>query len=98
MKKASAGYCEECWYLQGEETGTSTTFRYDRSIFLEEVSYRFETLAQRFREMAFVTRGVSIKLIDERSGREMTFHFEGVLPPSPDMSTETVKYYIHDLW
>jgi DNA gyrase subunit B len=62
---------------KGEETGTSTTFRFDRSIFLEEVSYRFETLAQRFREMAFVTRGVSIKLLDERSGREMTFHFEG---------------------
>ena len=62
---------------KGEETGTSITFRFDRSIFLEEVSYRFETLAQRFREMAFVTRGVSIKLVDERSGREMTFHFEG---------------------
>ena len=62
---------------KGEETGTSITFRFDRSIFLEEVSYRFETLAQRFREMAFVTRGVSIKLLDERSGREMTFHFEG---------------------
>jgi len=62
---------------KGEGTGTSTTFLYDRSIFLEEVSFRFETLAQRFREMAFVTRGVSIKLLDERSGKEMTFHFEG---------------------
>lgn len=62
---------------KGDETGTSTTFRYDRSIFLEEVTYRFETLAQRFREMAFVTRGITIRLIDERSGREMTFHFEG---------------------
>ncbi len=41
------------------------------------MTYRFETLVQRFREMAFVTRGVSIRLIDERSGKEMTFHFEG---------------------
>ena len=32
---------------------------------------------QRFREMAFVTRGVTIKLMDERDGREMTFYFEG---------------------
>ncbi len=62
---------------KGDDTGTSTTFRYDRTIFLDEVTYRFETLAQRFREMAFVTRGVSIKLVDERSGKEMTFHFEG---------------------
>ncbi len=62
---------------KGEETGTSTTFRFDHSIFLDDVTFRFDTLAQRFREMAFVTRGVSIKLLDERSGREMTFHFEG---------------------
>jgi DNA gyrase subunit B len=58
-------------------SGTSTTFMRDESIFDKENSYRFETLLQRFREMAFVTRGVSIKLADERSGREMTFYFEG---------------------
>lgn len=62
---------------KGEQTGTSTTFRYDRSIFLEDATFRFETLAQRFREMAFVTRGVTIKLADNRTGKEMTFHFEG---------------------
>ena len=62
---------------KGDHTGTSTTFRFDRSIFLEEASFRFETLAQRFREMSFVTRGITISLIDERSGKEMTFHFEG---------------------
>ena len=62
---------------KGDQTGTSTTFRYDRSIFLEEASFRFETLVQRFREMSFVTRGITIRLIDERSGKEMTFHFEG---------------------
>ncbi len=58
-------------------TGTETTFRFDRSIFLEEASFKFETLVNRFREMAFVTRGVSIQLIDERVGKETTFHFEG---------------------
>ncbi len=58
-------------------TGTETTFRFDRSIFLEEASFKFETLLNRFREMAFVTRGVSMQLIDERVGKDMTFHFEG---------------------
>ncbi len=60
-----------------DETGTKTTFRFDPEIFKGDVSYRFETLVQRFREMAFVTRGVTIKLLDERDGREMAFHFEG---------------------
>ncbi len=60
-------------------TGTTVTFRYDPTIF-QGVDYRFETLAQRFREMAFLTRGVTIRLVDEREKpfpREMTFYFEG---------------------
>lgn len=59
------------------ETGSTTTFLFDREIFKDDVDYRFETLAQRFREMAFVTRKTEICLIDERSNREMTFYFEG---------------------
>lgn len=58
-------------------TGSRTTFRFDPLIFKDEVDYRFETLCQRLREMAFVTRKVLIKLMDERSNREMTFYFEG---------------------
>ncbi len=58
--------------------GTITTFKFDPIIFKEpDIDYRFDTLVQRFREMAFVTRGVTICFLDERSGREMTFHFEG---------------------
>jgi DNA gyrase subunit B len=60
-----------------DDTGTSTTFKYDPEIFKGDLEYRFETLVQRFREMAFVTRGVTIYLLDERSDREMTFFFEG---------------------
>jgi DNA gyrase subunit B len=59
------------------ETGTRTTFKYDPQIFKGDFDYRFDTLVQRFREMAFVTRGVTIYLSDERSNREMTFYFEG---------------------
>lgn len=59
------------------ETGTSTRYRFDQEIFGDEVSYRFGTLVQRFREMAFVTRQVKLSLFDERDNREMTFYFEG---------------------
>jgi len=64
---------------KGEETGNKTRFRFDPEIFKEEMSYRFDTLAQRFREMAFVTRQVEINLIDEREDptHNMTFFFEG---------------------
>ncbi len=58
-------------------SGTKTTFKFDPLIFKTEVDYRFETLIQRFREMAFVTRGITLYLLDERSHREMTFYFEG---------------------
>lgn len=59
------------------DTGTSTLFKFDPEIFKEEVDYRFDTLVQRLREMAFVTRGVTIYFVDERIDREMTFYFEG---------------------
>lgn len=62
---------------QANETGTKTTFKYDKQIFTDEMEYRFDTLVQRFREMAFVTRGVTIHFLDERTDRQMTFYFEG---------------------
>ncbi|GIL12199.1 MAG: type IIA DNA topoisomerase subunit B [Chloroflexi bacterium] len=65
----------------GESTGTIQTFKPDFTI-LETNSFSFDTLAQRFREMAFVTRRVTITLRDERVRplpRELTFYFEGGL-------------------
>lgn len=60
------------------QTGTRQTFKFDPQIFKEAgLDYRFETLIQRFREMAFVTKGVTLRLVDERADREMTFYFEG---------------------
>ncbi len=58
-------------------SGTKTTFKYDPKIFKEEMEFHFNTLVQRFREMAFVTRGVTIFFEDERTNKEMTFYFEG---------------------
>ena len=59
-------------------TGTTTHFIPDDTIF-EELDFRFETLMNRFREMAFVTSGVFLRLRDERPStpREMSFYFEG---------------------
>ena len=62
-----------------EETGTKQTFKFDKQIFTEDIDYKFDTLVQRFREMAFVTRGVTIDFVDERNDREMKFYFEGGL-------------------
>ena len=62
-----------------DETGTKQTFRFDKQIFTEDIDFRFDTLVQRFREMSFVARGVTIKFVDERAEREMTFYFEGGL-------------------
>jgi DNA gyrase subunit B len=65
----------------GEGTGTTTRFKFDPIIFTEEPVYRFETLVNRFREMAFVTSGIFMRLCDERvtPTREMNFYYEGGL-------------------
>jgi DNA gyrase subunit B len=64
---------------KAEDTGTKVTFKFDKQIFKDELEFRFDTLSQRFREMAFVTRGTTIRFIDEHNNREMTFYFEGGL-------------------
>ncbi|MBC8248162.1 MAG: DNA topoisomerase (ATP-hydrolyzing) subunit B [Anaerolineales bacterium] len=57
-------------------TGTKTTFLPDSEI-LQTFDYKFDALVQRFREMAFLTRGLTIHFLDERDEREMSFYFEG---------------------
>jgi DNA gyrase subunit B len=57
--------------------GTDQRFYPDVAIFKEGLDYKFETLIQRFREMAFLTRNLTIKFVDERDDHEMSFHFEG---------------------
>jgi DNA gyrase subunit B len=61
-----------------EGTGTTTSFLPDLSV-METRDFNFDTLAQRFREMAYLNRGLTISLVDERSDREATFYFEGGL-------------------
>ncbi len=61
-----------------EKTGTKVTFLPDGEIF-EETIFDYNTLKQRLREMAFLTKGVKIILTDEREEEliEKTFHYEG---------------------
>ena len=66
------GDCE-----QGK-SGTMVTFLPDKQIF-EDTIFDYDTLKQRLREMAFLTKNVKIILRDKREGQEMekTFHYEG---------------------
>jgi DNA gyrase, B subunit len=59
-----------------DETGTKTYFKPDAEIF-DEVVFDFEVLAQRLRELAFLNKGIYIKLSDKRDGREEVLHYEG---------------------
>ena len=65
-----------------KETGTRTTFLPDSTIF-QTLKFKYDVLMQRFREMAFLTRGLTIRFVDERpvrgkpAHREMSFYFEG---------------------
>jgi len=57
--------------------GTTTRFKADVDIFKNGHDYSYDTLVQWFREWAYLTRGLKLTLIDERSDREMSFLFEG---------------------
>ena len=64
--------------------GTVQHFTPDEEVFKSGIDYKFEALSQRFREMAFLTRNLTIVFHDERdcfagNPREMSFHFEGGL-------------------
>jgi DNA gyrase subunit B len=61
-------------------SGTTTIFRPDLTI-METGDFQFETLSQRIREMAYLNRGLTLSLVDEREGREqqVTFYFDGGL-------------------
>ena len=61
-----------------DQTGTKVVFQPDSEIF-EETVFEYDTLKQRLREMAFLTKGLRISLKDERKDleREKVFHYEG---------------------
>jgi DNA gyrase subunit B len=62
---------------QSKKTGTRIRFKPDAEIFDETTEYNYETLATRFRELAFLNAGIIITLTDERSGKEATWMYKG---------------------
>src|SRR5690242_17384446 len=62
----------------GRKTGTKVTFKPDVSI-MDATKFNFDTLAQRLRELAFLNKGLTITLMDEREDppRSAEFHFSG---------------------
>jgi DNA gyrase subunit B len=60
------------------ETGTAVTFKPDNEIF-EVHEFNYDTLTNRFREMAFLNKGLKINVKDERNDKKETFHYEGGL-------------------
>ncbi len=66
------------------ERGTTTTFFPDKEIF-KAAKFKFDTIAERMRELAYLNKAITIIIKDERDGEEETFHFKGGL-------IEFVKY------
>ncbi len=59
-----------------DKTGTMIKFRPDPGIF-ETLDFSYDSLSQRFRELAFLNRGVIITVQDERQGKKNQFQFDG---------------------
>jgi DNA gyrase subunit B len=59
-----------------EKRGTKITFLPDTQIF-DAIDFHYDTLAQRLREIAFLNKGLTIALKDERSNKQAEFHYTG---------------------
>ncbi len=61
---------------KSEKRGTQVHFLPDKTIF-QDTEFDFETLARRMRELAFLTKGVRIRILDDRTGKKKEFLYEG---------------------
>ncbi|MEU3402518.1 DNA topoisomerase (ATP-hydrolyzing) subunit B [Streptomyces sp. NPDC006670] len=75
-----------------DETGTSVTFWADGDIF-ETTEYSFETLSRRFQEMAFLNKGLTLTLTDERESAKATVGADDPDAEAAEPQARTVKYY-----
>ncbi|KOU06189.1 DNA gyrase subunit B [Streptomyces sp. MMG1522] len=77
-----------------EETGTTVTFWADGDIF-ETTEYSFETLSRRFQEMAFLNKGLTLKLTDERESAKATAGADSVdaAEPAEEETARSVTYH-----
>ncbi|MEU6016262.1 DNA topoisomerase (ATP-hydrolyzing) subunit B [Streptomyces sp. NPDC047515] len=78
-----------------DESGTTVTFWADGDIF-ETTEYSFETLSRRFQEMAFLNKGLTLKLTDERESAKATAgadSAEAVDVPEEEMTRSVTYHY-----
>ncbi|UZI33710.1 DNA topoisomerase (ATP-hydrolyzing) subunit B [Streptomyces sp. CA-278952] len=77
-----------------DETGTTVTFWADGDIF-ETTEYSFETLSRRFQEMAFLNKGLTLKLTDERESAKATAGADSAdaVEPAEEEAARTVTYH-----
>src|SRR5699024_847310 len=59
-----------------KDAGTEVRFKADPEIFKQTIAFNFETIAERMRESAFLTKGLKITIHDQRSDEEEIFQFE----------------------
>ncbi|MGP3631983.1 DNA topoisomerase (ATP-hydrolyzing) subunit B [Streptomyces sp. 24-1644] len=80
-----------------DKSGTTVTFWADGDIF-ETTEYSFETLSRRFQEMAFLNKGLTLKLTDERESAKATAGADSaeVVDVPEEEPTRTVTYHYED--
>lgn len=75
-----------------DEHGTSVTFWADPDVF-ETTDYSFETLSRRFQEMAFLNKGLTLTLTDERDSAKATVGADDPDAEASEPVARTVKYH-----
>ncbi|MCA9374087.1 MAG: DNA topoisomerase (ATP-hydrolyzing) subunit B [Candidatus Gracilibacteria bacterium] len=60
----------------GDKTGTRIWFKPDETIF-EHTNFDFQIILNRLRQQAYLTKGVTIRIVDERDDKKYQFYFEG---------------------
>ncbi len=73
------------------KTGTTIEFSADATIFTDTVTFEYEYLAKRFKELAYLNPFITIKFNDERTGTKEVYHFEGgIAQYVTDMNKKTL--------
>ncbi len=82
--------------VQGnQDTGTTINFTPDATIF-ETVDFNFDILSSRLRELAFLNTGLEISIMDERSGKEHSFRYDGGIKSFVEFINQNKKA-LHDV-
>ncbi len=78
-QKFEKGFPQQILEVTGttRKTGTTIEFFPDASIFTETITFEYEYLAKRFKELAYLNPFITIKFSDERTGTKEEYHFEG---------------------